>query len=480
MKKIIISKLFLYKHRFQIGYILLGLAYIALLFTLPLFAQTGISEPEMQSVVSSNELGFDSVVNGDLVDLPYRVIQKASIKVFGLSAYSIKLPSIIVGLLLGFFIILLLNRWFKNNVSLISSVFIILSTTFLFLAGNGTPLIMLVFWPVILLWLGSKIQGEKKPNPYYCFLFAIAMLLSIFTPYMIYFAIFCVVFVFAQPHLRFTVRSLPRIPLIIVGILTLSGIAALIVNIINYPDVIAELLAAKGQINYLSNINAGIRLLFSWGGTTENALLTPLIGLPVLAISLIGLFSTTKGFFASRNSIASLLILYTIIISGFNENAIVLVIIPLAILTAHGIKYILEKWYGLFPENPYARIFALLPLTVLMGLIIVPSFSQYANGYKYNPNVANNFTEDLGIIKENLHEGTLLIENNDLAYRFYQILEKSTNIKVKNSIDQIDQSQSIATLGKTTFNLEGYGLYRIITSEKSDNSDIIYIYKNTE
>ena len=203
VKKIVISKLFLYRYRFVIGYVVLGFAFATLLFVLPLIAQKGLSEAEIQSATSSYYLGKDGVLNGDLVDLPYRVLQKYSITFFGLSAFTIKLPSIIMGLLLGFLLILLLNRWFKSNVSLLASCLVILSTPFLFLAGNGTPLIMLVFWPTLLLWIGSKIQGEKRPKPLYSFAFSLALLLSIFTPYMIYFAVFCVLFVFLQPHLDY-------------------------------------------------------------------------------------------------------------------------------------------------------------------------------------------------------------------------------------------------------------------------------------
>ena len=85
-------------------------------------------------------------------------------------------------------LILLLNRWFKTNVALFASILAVLSASFLYLAGSGTPLIMLVFWPTLLLWLGSKIQGVVKPKPLYCFLFAFALLGAIFTPHLIYLA----------------------------------------------------------------------------------------------------------------------------------------------------------------------------------------------------------------------------------------------------------------------------------------------------
>ena len=446
---------------------------MALLFFLPLIAQTGLSQAEVDSATSSYYLGKNGILNGDLVDLPYRVLQKFSIVFFGLSAYAIKLPSILVGLVLGFLLILLLNRWFRSNVSLLASCLIILSTPFLFLAGSGTPLIMLVFWPTLLLWLGSKIQGEKRPKPLYSFMFAIAMLLSIFTPYMVYFAVFCVIFVLVQPHLRFILKNLPKLPLAIVSLIIIAGFVALGIGIYNHPATIQELLFAKDfqASNFFNNIATGLTPLFSWHSTTESVFLSPLVSLPVLALALIGLFSTTKGFFASRNSIASLLIVFCLIITGFNPAAVIFMILPVSILVAHGIKYLLEKWYGLFPENPYARISALLPLTILFGVMIIPGLLQYIYGYRYNPNVASEFSDNLAVARKNLTDETLLVTEN---YEFYKILENSTDITV---VDKIEDSISkLAVMGRGAEKPVNYVLSRIITSPKRDNSDIIYLY----
>lgn len=460
----------------MIGYVVLGLAFIALLVGLPMIAQKGLSEAEIESATTSYYLGKDGILNGDLVDLPYRVLQKYSIRFLGLTAYAIKLPSIIVGLVLGFLLILLLNRWFKSNVSLLASCLIILSTPFLFLAGSGTPLIMLVFWPTLLLWLGSKIQGEKKPRPLYSFVFALVMLLSIFTPYMIYFAVFCVMFVMFQPHLRFIVKHLPKIPLFLVFLIITGGFTVLGISIYHHPETIMELLFAKDfQIgNFFSNIATGLAPVFSWYNSLEGVFLSPLVSLPTFALALIGLFSTTKGFFASRNSIASILLVFCLIITGFNPDAVVFFILPFAILIAHGIKYLLEKWYGLFPENPYARIFALLPLTILFGIMIIPGLLQYVYGYRYNPSVATQFDYKLEVIRDNLTDEKLIVNEH---YSFYKILEESTDIEI---VENVIPRQELAILGAPEQEPENYALSRIITSPMRDNSDIIYLYTYSE
>lgn len=413
-------------------------------------------------------------MEGDLIDLPYRILQKLSITVFGLSSYSVKLPSILIGLLLGVLLILLLNRWFKSNVSLLASCLIILSTPFLFLAGSGTPLIMLVFWPTLLLWLGSKIQGEKRPKPMYSFVFAIAMLLSIFTPYMIYFAIFCVLFVLFQPHLRFIVKDLPKLPLVLVILFVLGGFTLLGFNVARHPSTLMDLFLVKDfQIGtFFGNITSGLSTLFSWHSSHESVFLSPLISLPIFALALIGLFSTTKGFFASRNSIASLLIVFGLIVTGFYPNSIIFMILPISILVAHGLKYLLTKWYGLFPENPYARISALFPLTLLFGLMIIPQLIHYIYGYRYDPNVASEFSDTISVIRKNVDDEYLVVEEH---YSYYKILENRSNIKVINGLSELQDIKHFAILGNGQ-PPDNFSLSRIITSPKKDNSDIIYLY----
>jgi hypothetical protein len=56
---------------------------------------------------------------------------------------------------------------------------------------------------------------------------------------------------------------------------------------------------------------------------------------------------------------------------------------------AIGVETLIREWYKLFPLNPYARIAGLLPLTVLLGGIMVSNSAQYFYGYFYGtPTVA--------------------------------------------------------------------------------------------
>lgn len=471
----------MYRYRFHVGFVLLALAYIALLFGLPLLAPNGLSESEMASAAHSYDLQPDSVLKGDIVNLPYRALQKLSIMLFGLNVYSVKLPSIVIGLILGLLLILLLNRWFKTNVALLASILAILSASFLFLAGSGTPLIMLVFWPTLLLWLGSKIQGVTKPKPLYCFVFAFALLASIFTPHLIYLAAFIVLFALLHPHLRFTIKTLPTVPLILTLFIILMGLAALVVAAFVNPAIIPELLLAPGLTfgGFIENVKVAFLPLFSWNTTLESQFLSPFVGLASIALAAIGLLSTTKGFFASRNSIASCLIVFTIFLAGLNPESAILILLPLSILIAHGLRYILDKWYTLFPGNPYARISGVLPIGAFMGIMIYGGITHFLYGYRYVPMVADEFNNDVTLIQENLTQGeTLYVINDEISYNFLKILQESHTFTVENQIPAPDQLPTkYATLGHQ--NIPGE-LNTIITSPKSDNSDRIYMYTSNQ
>ncbi len=479
MKKLVISKLFLYRHRFAIGFIVLGAAYIGILFGLPLLSPGGLSELEMESAAQSYALEFDSVFRGDIADLPYRALQKISIMAFGLTPYAVKLPSIIIGALLGCLLILLLNRWFKNNVALLASILAVLSASFLYLAGSGTPLIMLVFWPTLLLWLGSRIQGVTKPKPLYCFAFAFALLASIFTPHLIYLALFIVLFAFLHPHLRFTIKNLPIIPLVLTVFIIIMGVAAFVMAAFINPPIIAKILLAPDFSFelFLTNIQTAFLPFFSWSTALDSSFLSPFIGLASVTLAVIGLLSTTKGFFASRNSIATCLIIFTIILSGLTPQSAILILLPMAILIAHGLRYVLAKWYDLFPDNPYARISAIFPIGLFLGIMIISGINHFIFGYRYAPMVADKFNNDLILMDKNLtHGSTLYILDDEIAYNFYAIMDYQGIYHVANTLPENteDLPKNFATLGLHE-DMPGE-IQRIITSPKSHNSDRIYIY----
>ena len=468
------KQFFLYRHRLGIGYVLLAFIFFALLSFLPTVAPGGISQGEMESTIVSSELNRNFVAEGDIINTPYHIIQKASLHFLGLNLFAIKLPSIIIAVMAGFFIILLLNRWFKNDVAIIGSILTTLSTAFLFLAGNGTALIMYVFWLALILWLGSKIVGNSRVHPLLVISFFLCLALSAYTPHLLYVAIAIAIAGIMHPHLRFALKQLTFWQLILsFGIFTLA-ISPLVIGCVLKPENVQTLLfMPKFSIGALvSNISNAFAPFFSFSLVYDSIFLAPLFGLATVVLVIIGILASIGKMYTSRNTVVSLLAIYAILISGLNGDVAVCIIIPIAILSAAGVDSIIEKWYSLFPENPYAHLFGIVPLVVVLTMIIGSGLSHFIFGYHYAPRVANNFNNDLTIITDNISKETpLLITDDTKNGDFYKLLDKYEDYII------IDHSSDVAEYAAFSARKdEGFTLKQIITSPKSRNSDRLYIY----
>ena len=80
VKKPKVQNLFLYRHRYGIGYTVLGLILVSVLLLVPLVSPRGLSQPEIDSALTSY---YDTPAS--LIDLPYHLLQKGSILLFGLT-----------------------------------------------------------------------------------------------------------------------------------------------------------------------------------------------------------------------------------------------------------------------------------------------------------------------------------------------------------------------------------------------------------
>lgn len=470
-----VEQFFLYRHRFVIGYILLAVFFFALLSFLPTIAPGGLSQAEMDSAVQASQISPNLIGQGNVVDLPYTLMQKASLSLFGLNLLSIKLPSIIIAVATAFFIILLLNRWFKSDVAIIASILTTLSTAFLFLATSGTPAIMYVFWLAIILWSGSKIVGNEHVNPLLIMLFFASIGLSLYTPQLALVALVIAIAGLTHPHLRFTLKQLKKYQLFISIIIFALCVTPLVMGVVKQPDNIQALCFMKDFdfSKFIHNISSAFAPFFSFSLVYNSVYLAPLFGLATVALVVIGILASVGKMFMSRNTVVSLLVIFSIIISGLNPAIAISIIIPVAILSAAGVESIIEKWYSLFPENPYAHLFGIIPIVIVMGMIIISGLTHFIFGYHYAPRVAENFNNDLTIIKENVKKDTnLIIGADDDNYHFYQLLGKYEGYTVKT--DYSFKDKEIATFG--AIHDDKYRLKQIITSPKSRKSDRLYIY----
>ena len=471
MIKFNISESSIYKWRYWIGYGLVAIGLIAALIFAGMYLPGGISDQEMQSIVKSNSLNFNSLTASDLTNLPFHLLQHACISIFGVSVLSIKLASIILAFLSAIGIILLLRRWFKPRISILASLIAITTGQFMFIAQDGTPGILYLFWAVWLILLATLITAKIKSKLPIKIAFFILAALSLYTPLSIYTLIVIVLSTILHPHLRYYLKKLPRGKLLIGLIFAFLLTTPLILATIKNPRLGLTLLGIPTKLpdfmaNFASLGAQYLGFIKSRGGT----LMMPFFELGSMLIILIGIFNTFKTIATAKSHMILIWLLFLIPLIIFNPDFTGIMFLPLVLLLASGLSWILSYWYNLFPRNPYARIGGLIPLTILVVVLVFSGIDRYVSGYRYDPDVVPNFSIDIKLIPKDMNN--IVVSDEELP--FYNVLAKyNKNISVSTN----STAPTLLVTRKAKRNFAGYKVDRIITASNFKDSDRFYLYK---
>jgi hypothetical protein len=162
MKKTRISDFWFYKYRYQLTYGGLFLAFLSIIIYTIFVSPNALTSKEIESATLSANLSFSNIFSSEILNFPFRILQNLSISIFGLSNFSIKLPAILISIATVFAIIKLSHAWFSKGTATLAAILAIASSQFFFIAQNGTPEILYIFYPILLIWLGAKFLETKK------------------------------------------------------------------------------------------------------------------------------------------------------------------------------------------------------------------------------------------------------------------------------------------------------------------------------
>lgn len=494
MTKDTVKDYMLYKLRFWIGYGALLIILASVLVFAALYVPGGFTPDEQASALRSASLSLSHPETLLVVDLPYHALQRLSISVFGLSSFSVTLPSLLFGLLAAIGIVLVISRRFSHTVGILTGGIITISAFFISLAATGAPTIMMVFWPVALLTIASFGVNRRKLHPAAVYIGSVVAALSLFTPFSIYILLALFIGGLLHPHIRYLFRKTPT-----EAIWTGAVVIAAALGIIAYGAyrdiaLLTDLVyrSSHFSLNILANtILIGTQLVdFSSTSTTNTGLLAPVFGLSALTLAGVGVYSLAYW----RHSVVSYIVfswtLMLIPILLLNPTSLALLIVPLTFLVAAGSNYLLRYWYKLFPRNPYARVFALMPVTILFACIILSGVTRYFYAFHYYAPLANAPSHDTSLVEQELRDhpsATLLVAPSEKPwYRLYLDSNHLDNVALTDSTDRLLRTGSLTddVIATKASNLTTSGALlpsRVTAwSNYEGSSDRLYIYKKTE
>ena len=477
-----ITDYFLYAKRYLLGYGAISLAVIGLLVIAGLCVPGGLTQGEMNSVVMSSGLSVDSFDPHAIIDLPYHVLQRLSMDTFGISDLSIKLPSLILATISIVGILLLLRMWFKGNVALLTTILVVTTGQLLFIAQSGTPSIMYIFTTVWLLLAALLVSRRATNGAVWKLLLFIIVAISLYTPLSIYIILALLSAIILHPHLRYIVKRLSKVKVALAFICALALVSPLIYAIVKDPNIGLTLLGIpKTPPHFLSN---GIQILkqyFDFVTPTNGAMITPIYGLGPMLLILLGALRLATTKYTARSYIICAWVILLLPVLLINPNFVTVTFVPVILLMAMGIDILLGNWYRLFPRNPYARIVGLVPLSILIGGMVISGVDRYMYGYLYDPQTTSHFSHDLSLVNKELSKKdrgpTVLIPAaNDAAF-YKAIIKHHKDVSVSSTFTPATQTTIVARGAMPVTTLTPT---RIVTGASSENADRFYIYKTDQ
>ena len=478
-----ITDYFLYKRRYVLGYSAIALAVIGLLLLAGLYVPGGLTKGEMESTVISSGLSLKTFDPATIVNLPYHMLQRLSFEAFGISNLSIKLPSLILATATIIGILLLLRRWFRGNVALLTTVLVVTTGQLLFIAQSGTPSIMYIFTSVWILLTALLISRRVAwSGGWKAVLFIIAAI-SLYTPLSIYILVALLSALALHPHLRYLVRRLPKLKVALAALCALIIIAPLIYAIIKQPHIGLTLLGVpETQPNFWDN---GVKILqqyLDFITPSSGELITPIYGLGPMLLVILGALRLVTTKYTARSYIISAWVILLLPVVIINPNFVSVTFVPLVLLMAMGIDILLGNWYRLFPRNPYARIVGLVPLAILIGGMVVSGIDRYVYGYHYDPQTISHFSRDLPLLNLELNNEdrgltALVVGNKEIPF-YTAVAHHHKNVMVNPT--QVDPATKTIIISNAANHDSTVGLTRIVTGRSSVNADRLYIYKTDQ
>ncbi len=490
MGKLKVTDFYIYRWRYVIGYTLFGAALLTLLVLAGLFIPGGLSSQEIRTALTSDNLDPQNLLSlqpAQLVFLPFHLLQAASISLFGFNAFSIKLPSIILAFISAWGILALLGIWFRRNVAIVAGIIAVTTGQFLLLAQSGHGGIMYIFWAVAILLTASLVIQQGK---YMSFWVVVAFILagfSMYIPLTVYVLLALLITTIFHPHARHVLlRRVSKLPLSIGLILFILITLPLIIGAIRDPSVIWALLGVPTNWVGMMENAKNIAIHYAGFATPQNGvILQPVYSLGTILLGILGLYCLFTTKYTTKSYIISFWLLLLLPFVFLNPEMIGITFIPGMLLIGLAVDYLFRSWYRLFPRNPYARVFGLLPLGVLLVGIVISNIDRYSYGFHYGETVYREYNYDLRLLSRQLNElpkdeVVVLVATSSekafyAAFASHQKIIKSLSVTTAKSVDSgvytIVTHKAKPAIAKTPNG--------VVAFSTSSHADRFYLYKNS-
>jgi len=159
-----------------------------------------------------------------------------------------------------------------------------------------------------------------------------------------------------------------------------------------------------GPWQFLKDLALAASNLFNPYNLKFGETITPLLSLASTALLLMGGARLLKDSHSVRTYVLLTWGAVLVPVVGFNPNNLIVLLVPCMLVVAIGVHLIITYWYRLFPRNPYARVFGLLPLAVLVLAVVQFNNQRYVHGMLYSEQAASIFNNDAFLAQKAMYD----------------------------------------------------------------------------
>lgn len=435
MKPGLFQQLTLYRYRYAVGYSLLVLFGVVMLTWQLQTLGPGLAEHEKASALTSATWQWENWKEAGLniVNLPYILLQKASISILGLSVLSVRLPSVIIGLITSTLFFVLMRSLHRSHIALASSILFAAGSWYIALGRFGAPLIMVPFIWVLMTYSFVRLIRLDDPPLAWAALGGLTAALALYVPYGIYAIISAGFILLIHPTIRRNIGVITGPQVVLALFLFVPLVAPLGWGLYNHPAQAWNLTGLTSHvpspIDFVKNISQTLYAIVWHAPALPGLRLSnvPLLSIGTVALLLAGLYRAVLDWRSMRTQFILFSLLVTLIILGVRpEPSYEPLLVPLFLLIASGVSVLFSQWYRLFPRNPYARSFGLIPIVILLSFIVVYHFQQYFSAWANAPQTYHTYNNDLSLVRKQLDKQpatALRVPEEDAA--LYKILVRS-------------------------------------------------------
>ena len=426
-----IQRSWLYRYRYLLASILLAVIVLAISIYRFWSVPSGLSASEKLSAIASGRLASGNIT--DLVNAPWLILEALAIKLYGMTIFALRLPALFLVVASILTMMLAIRAIYRPSLAMMGGLLMACSAFTISLGRAGTPAVMTVLLLALAILFGYYVVNTKqKAAP------AIGLALDLVAlSYMsggLYITAALAVAALLHPKSRYIIKRRKKL---------LAGIAVAYLILLLAP----MLLIGKSRVTLASLLAIGTPSLanlhqLAAGYVVGSAgltggLMTPMLTITGAIMVVIGLITLAKrgGLLSLRSYMIISLLIVGVSMAAFNPDYIYLLFIPTILLEVIAIRYIVDKWHGLFPHNPYARSLAILALSILIGSISLLDINRYISAVSYRAGVVYQYDQTLPAVNQlltsNPHAEIRLVAHSETDYQLYSLLtNRYSNLRV--------------------------------------------------